>query len=76
MALLESQQVARLVVRLALDPAAVEDCDPLEGERAQGSLVTHAAGAAALVESLCPEERGTVWPTHSMKVWRRKVGHE
>jgi hypothetical protein len=30
MALLESHQVARLVVRLALDPAAVEDSDHLK----------------------------------------------
>jgi hypothetical protein len=36
MALLESHQVASLVVGLALHPAAIEDPNPLEGEGAQG----------------------------------------
>src|SRR4051794_3135673 len=55
MALLEGQQVASLVVGLALDPTAVEDSDPLEGERSEGSLVPHAASSTALLECLRPE---------------------
>jgi hypothetical protein len=54
-ALLESHQVVSLIVGSAFDRAAVEDADPLEGKGAQGSLVSHAASAPALVECICPE---------------------
>jgi hypothetical protein len=53
--LLQSHEVARLVVRSAFDPAAVQYADPLEGERPQGSLVAHPASFAGLVEGLGPE---------------------
>ena len=57
MALLKSkgQQIARLIVRNAVDPAAVEDADPLEGESAEGGLVVHAASLAPGVEGVGPE---------------------
>ena len=54
MALLQSHQVARFVVGRAVEPAAMENPDPHEGQSAQSGLVTHAAGATALVESLGP----------------------
>jgi hypothetical protein len=37
-ALPESQHVERLIVRYAVNPAAVEDADPLEGEDEEGDL--------------------------------------
>jgi hypothetical protein len=40
MALLKSEQITRLIVRHAVDPAAVEDADPLEGESAESGLVS------------------------------------
>jgi hypothetical protein len=55
LARLQSQQVARLVVVDTVGPAAVEDANPLEGERAKGSPVLHAASAAALVEGVGSE---------------------
>ena len=55
MTLLESHQVASLVVGLAVDPAAVEDSDPLEGKRTEGCLMLHPTSPAAPIESLSPE---------------------
>jgi hypothetical protein len=75
MALLKSEQITRLIVRHAVDPAAVEDADPLEGESAESGLVLHAASLASGVERVGPEGARDGLPTHSMKVCRRKVGH-
>jgi hypothetical protein len=55
MALLKSEQITRLIVRHAVDPAAVEDADPLEGESAESGLVPHAASLASGVEGAGPE---------------------
>ena len=55
MALLESEEVARFVVGGAVDPAAKEDADPLEGQGADGGVVGGALGAVAVVEGACPE---------------------
>src|SRR5688572_15001074 len=55
LALLKSQQIARLVVRNAVDPAAVEDADPFEGEGSESGLVLHAASLAAGVEGVRPK---------------------
>jgi hypothetical protein len=55
MALLESEQIARFIVGDAVDPAAVEDADPLEGESAESGLVLHAASLASGVEGVGPE---------------------
>ena len=63
MAFLEGHQVSGFVVGLSVDPAAVQDADPLEGEGAQCGLMRAATLVIALVEGLGPEERGTVWPT-------------
>jgi hypothetical protein len=42
MALLQGEQVPSLVVRRTVDPTAMQDADPLEGEGAQGGLVVTA----------------------------------
>ena len=55
MTLLESHQVASFVVGLPIDPAAMEDADPLEGEGTQRCLMRAAAFAVALVEGFGPE---------------------
>ena len=55
MAFLESEQIARLIVGDAVDPAAVEDADPLESESAKGGLVLHAASLTPGVEGVGPE---------------------
>lgn len=55
MTLLKSHQVAGLVVGSAVDPATIEDANPLEGQGAQGGLMAHAASAAGVVEGLGPE---------------------
>lgn len=55
MTLLESHQVTRLVVGDVVDPAAIQDADPLEGERPERCLMASPASAAALVESFRPE---------------------
>jgi hypothetical protein len=55
LAFLKSKQVARLVVGLPLDPASVEDANPLESEGSERGLVAHAACATALVEGVRPE---------------------
>lgn len=52
---LQSHEVARLVVGSSLDPATIEDTDPLEGECAQGGLVAHAASSTSLIERLRPK---------------------
>lgn len=48
-ALLQGHEVAGFVVRNAVEPAAVRDTDPLEGEGAQGGLM---AGPASTVRSV------------------------
>src|SRR6185295_6194021 len=55
MALLEGHQVTGFIVRLALDPAAMEDADPLEGESTKRCLMGAATLAVALVECFGPE---------------------
>lgn len=45
-ALLQGHEVAGFIVRHAVEPAAVQDADPLEGQRAQRGLVAGAAGRA------------------------------
>jgi hypothetical protein len=55
MALLKSHQVAGFIVRFSLDPASMEDADPLEGESSKGGLMGAAALAVALVEGFGPE---------------------
>jgi hypothetical protein len=55
LALAKGHQIARLIVRDAVDPAAEEDANPLEGEGAEGGLVLHAASLAACVEGVGPE---------------------
>lgn len=55
MALLKSHEVAGFIVRFALDPAAMEDADPLEGESAKRGLMGTATLAVALVEGFGPE---------------------
>ena len=74
--LLQSEKVPSLVVGRAVHPAAVQDADPLEGERAQGRLVAHAAGPAALVEGLRPEgAREGLWdPFHEGLAQKGRAG--
>jgi hypothetical protein len=55
MALLEGEEVASLVVGLAVVPATPDDANPFECQGAQDDLVGNTVGAAALVESLGPE---------------------
>jgi hypothetical protein len=55
MAFLESEQIARLIVRNAVDPAAVEDANPLEGEGAECGFVLHATSLARGIEGVGPE---------------------
>src|SRR5262245_26762576 len=55
MTLLKSHQVTGFVVRLAVEPAAMKDADPLECESTERGLMGAAAFAVALVEGLGPE---------------------
>jgi hypothetical protein len=57
-ALAESREVASFVVGDAVEPAAVQDTDPFEGECTEGALVSGAAGAAGIVEGFGPEGAG------------------
>jgi len=57
-ALLQGHEVAGFVVRNAVEPAAVQDADPLEGQGAEGSLVAGAASSVRLVEGFRPEGAG------------------
>ena len=59
-AFLQGHEVAGFVVWDALEPAAVQDADPFEGQRAQGRLVACAASSACLVEGFAQKERGMV----------------
>src|SRR5215831_20679004 len=52
---LEGLQVNLLVVRGAVLPAAVEDSDPLVGERANGGVMVRATLPLLLVVGPCPE---------------------
>ena len=52
--LLEGQKVPGLVVRDAIDPAAVKAPDPLERQCAKRSLMAHAAGTGAFIEGASP----------------------
>jgi hypothetical protein len=54
MALLESHEIASLVVGFAVEPATMKDADPLEGESTKRCLMGAAAFAVALVEVLGP----------------------
>jgi hypothetical protein len=74
MALLESHEVASFIVGFAVEPAAMKDTDPLEGESTKRSLMGASAFAVALVEGFGPEGARDGLTTHSMKVWRWKVG--
>jgi hypothetical protein len=55
MALLEGHEVASLVVGLAVEPASMEDADPLEGEGSKRGLMGATTFAVALVEGFGPE---------------------
>ena len=55
MSLLQHQQIAGLVVRSAVDPAAIEDADPIESERANRRGVRSTGLPLALVEGARPE---------------------
>jgi hypothetical protein len=44
---LKGEQIVSLIVRNAVDPAAIEDANPLEGEGAEGGLVRDRAGTHA-----------------------------
>ena len=51
----EGREVTGFVVRDAVNPAAPEDADPLEGKSADGGIVGSTFFAVALVESIGPE---------------------
>ena len=55
MSLLQGDEIARFVVGNAINPAAVEDADPLESECTKRCLVASATGSAAVVEGLGPK---------------------
>jgi hypothetical protein len=54
-ALLEGHEVAGFVVGHAVEPAAVQDADPLEGQGTQGGLVSCTASAEGFIEGFGPE---------------------
>jgi hypothetical protein len=54
-AFLEGREVAGFVVRGLVEPASVEDADPLEGERPDGGVVGGALGFVGVVECAGPE---------------------
>ena len=55
MTLLEGHQVLGFVIRFSVDPAAMQDADPLEGEGAQRGLMRATPFAVALVKGFGPE---------------------
>jgi hypothetical protein len=55
---LQRDQVLRLVVRKAIDPAAIQNADPLERQDPQRRLVRTAARPVSFVEGLGPEGSG------------------
>lgn len=73
--LLQGHEISGFVVGNAVEPAAVQDADPLGGEGTQRGLVAGAASLVGLIEGFRPNERGMVWAAHSTKVWRTSLLH-
>ena len=53
--LLKRGQIARFVVRNAVDPAAPEDSDPLEGQSTDRGVMGRSLGAVLVIEGSRPE---------------------